>query len=124
MLPVVPVPGEFTVAVAPVGNPLTLADSDAVSFIRVTVIPTFAAASFGNAATAALASSKENPGPLVVMDGPLLPHPHTIPAAHMHPAAIANGLSRNMIGVSLPCKIRPAPDVASATSPIRLSPLP
>jgi len=118
MLPVVPVPGEFTVAVAPVGNPLTLAVSDAVLLIRVAVIPTCAAASLGNATTDAFASSKENSGPLVVIDGPL-PHPHIIPTVHTHPAAIATGFSRNIMRASLPRKISAVPDVAFPLPPFR-----
>lgn len=99
MLPEFPVPGDVTVDVALEGAPDTLAVSDAVDPVRVTVMFTVAAGTLatplaGKAVTLLFASSNENPGPAggVIIEPPLLPHPHTIPASHAHPAAIATAL--------------------------------
>lgn len=59
-LPEFPVPGEVTVAVAPAGVFDTLAVNEAMEAVRVIVIPTVAAASFGKVATVELPSCKEN----------------------------------------------------------------
>jgi hypothetical protein len=68
MLPELPVPGDCTVVVAPVGRPETEAVSAGIDVpVRVMATPTEVAASLGNAGTDELARVKINCGPETVL---------------------------------------------------------
>jgi hypothetical protein len=107
MLPVLAVPGDVTVAVAPAGTLDTLAVKEAVEPFRAIVIPTSAEGTFGeafcvNAVTEELASCMVNgvgAGPLFE-ELPLLelPQPQIIPKSPAYPARSIMQFPETFIG--------------------------